>query len=86
MLMNKKVRHDIAITGEITLQGNVKAIGGLENKLEGAKKSGIKLVLFPKENTKDIVQITERNATLFDENFKAIPIETIDEAFTYSFV
>jgi ATP-dependent Lon protease len=86
MLMNKKVRHDIAITGEITLQGNVKAIGGLENKLEGAKKSGIKLVLFPKENTKDIVQITERNATLFDDNFKAIPIETIDEAFSYSFV
>jgi ATP-dependent Lon protease len=86
ILTNKKVRHDIAITGEITLQGNVKAIGGLENKLDGAKKGGIKLVLFPKENTKDIEQIVERNPLLFDDNFKAIPIETIEEAFKYSLI
>jgi len=86
MMTNKKIRNDIAITGEITLQGNVTAIGGLDNKLEGAKKAGVKLVLCPKENEKHLVKIKERNPTLIDDTFKVITIETIDEALKYSLI
>jgi len=84
ILTNKKIKHDVAITGEINLQAQVTAIGGLENKLEGAKKAGVKLALFPKENQKDIDKIKERNPKLIDENFKVQVIETFDEAIKYS--
>jgi ATP-dependent Lon protease len=66
------------------LQAKVTAIGGLENKLEGAKRAGIKLALYPKENNKDIEKIKERNSKLFDENFKVQEIETLDEAIKYA--
>jgi endopeptidase La len=86
MLSNRKIRNDIAITGEITLQGKVTAIGGLENKLQGAKSAGVKLVLYPKENQKHIDKIKERNPTLIDSNLQVIAIETIDEAIKHSLV
>jgi ATP-dependent Lon protease len=86
MLINKKIRHDIAITGEINLLGHVTAIGGLENKLEGAKAAGVKIALYPKENQKDIDKIKERNPTLIDENLKVYPIETIEQALSYSLI
>ena len=86
ILTNKKIKNDIGITGEINLQGKVCAIGGLENKLEGAKKAGVKLVLIPKENEKHLDKIKERNKTLIDDTFKVITIETIDEALNYSLV
>jgi ATP-dependent Lon protease len=86
MLTGKKIRHDIAITGEINLQGNVTAIGGLDNKLEGAKKAGVKFILYPKENEKDIIQIKERNPDLIDDNLIVQAIETIDEALLYSLI
>ena len=83
-LINKKIRHDIAITGEINLLGYVTAIGGLENKLEGAKAAGVKIALYPKENQKDIDKIRERNPTLIDDNLEVFPIETIEQALNYS--
>ena len=86
LLTNRKIKHDIAITGEINLQGKVTAIGGLENKLEGAKKAGIKLALYPKENEKDIKKIKERNPTLIDDDFKVIAVETFTEAIKYTFI
>jgi endopeptidase La len=86
MMTNTKIRNDIAITGEITLQGNVTAIGGLDNKLEGAKKAGVKLVLCPLENEKHLIKIKERNPTLIDDNFKVVTIETIEEALKYSLI
>lgn len=86
MLSERKIRHDIAITGEINLQGNVTAIGGLDNKLEGAKKAGVKLVLYPKENEKDIIQIRERNPKLIDKSLQVQSIETIEEALQYSLI
>jgi ATP-dependent Lon protease len=86
ILTERKIRHDIAITGEINLQGNVTAIGGLDNKLEGAKKAGVKLVLYPKENEKDIIQIKERNPSLIDDDLQVQAIETIDEALEYSLI
>ena len=84
MLTGRKIKHNIAITGEINLQGHVTAIGGLENKIEGAKKAGVKLILYPKDNEKDIVLIKERNPTLIDNNIMVIAIETIDEAFSHA--
>ncbi len=84
LLMGRKIKHDVAITGETNLQGKVTAIGGLENKLEGAKRAGITLALYPKENEKDIKKIKERNPTLIDSKFKVIAIETIDEALKYA--
>jgi len=86
ILTNKKIRHDIAITGEINLQGKVTAIGGLENKLEGAKKAGVKLALYPKENQKDIDKIIERNPSLIDNELKVQAIETLEEAIKFAIV
>jgi ATP-dependent Lon protease len=85
-LTNRKIRHDIAITGEINLQGQVTAIGGLDNKLEGAKKAGVKIVLYPKDNQKDIIQIKERNPNLIDDTLQVYPIETFEEALQYSLI
>lgn len=51
------VRPDVAMTGEITLRGNVLPIGGLNEKLLAAVRSGIKTVLIPAENEKDLVEI-----------------------------
>ena len=86
LLTNRKIRHDVAITGEINLQGDVTAIGGLENKLEGAKKAGIKLAMYPKENEKDIKKIKERNPTLIDNDFKVLSVETFEEAMKHAFI
>ncbi|MFQ5823979.1 MAG: endopeptidase La [bacterium] len=58
-LSNKKVKKDVAMTGEITLRGNVLGIGGLNEKLLAAQRSGIKTVIIPYENEKELVEIPE---------------------------
>ena len=63
------VRHDIAMTGEITLRGNVLAIGGLREKTMAAYAAGVKTVLIPAENLKDI----EKTDSLVRENITFIP-------------
>ena len=65
------------MTGEINLKGNITAIGGLEEKIFGAKKADVKLVLYPKENSNDMEQIKEKFTNLFDENFKVKSVENI---------
>jgi len=62
ILTNKPVRNDIAMTGEVDLLGNVKAIGGLDAKINGAIKAGVKLVIFPKENEQDWEKIVKEKA------------------------
>jgi len=86
ILTNHPIRRDIAITGEINLQGDVMPIGGLENKIEGAKKAGVKTILYPKDNQKDIALIKERNPTLIDNTINIISISTIQEALNHALV
>jgi ATP-dependent Lon protease len=57
LFMQKKVRHDIAMTGEITLLGKVLPIGGLKEKLLAAKRAGIHNVIVPEENRESISEI-----------------------------
>ncbi|MBM7856099.1 ATP-dependent Lon protease [Desulfohalotomaculum tongense] len=53
-VQNRPVRQDIAITGEISIQGRVRAVGGITEKIYGARQAGIKKVLIPKENAQDV--------------------------------
>ena len=78
---NRPAKNNVAMTGEITLRGNVLPIGGLNEKLLAAQRSGIKTVLIPKENEKDLSEIPER----VKQGLEIVPIETIEEATKYVF-
>ena len=69
------VRCDVAMTGEITLRGEVLPIGGLKEKLLAAARGGIKTVLIPEENEKDLVEIPDE----ITKNLKIIPVRWIDK-------
>ncbi|MCL6618558.1 MAG: endopeptidase La [Thermomonas hydrothermalis] len=75
MLTKIPVRHDVAMTGEITLRGKVTAIGGLKEKLLAALRGGITTVIIPEENRKDLAEIPA-NVT---RNLKIVPVKWIDE-------
>jgi len=77
VLTSKKIRNDIAMTGEVDLLGNVKAIGGLDAKINGAIKAGVKLVIFPKENEQDWYKIV--NSKSLDGEIDFFMAETIDQ-------
>lgn len=68
------IRHDVAMTGEITLQGRVLPIGGLKEKSMAAFKNGIKTVLFPAENLPDLAEVDQ----IVKDNVKFIPVKRID--------
>jgi len=60
-ILNKYIKHDIAMTGEIETNGLITEIGGLEQKLIGAKKAGVRLVFCPRENMADLITIKKNN-------------------------
>jgi ATP-dependent Lon protease len=68
------VRADVAMTGEITLRGEVTAIGGLKEKLLAALRGGIKTVLIPEENVKDLAEIPDN----VKEGLDIVPVRWID--------
>ena len=76
------IRRDIAMTGEITLRGRVLPIGGLKEKLLAALRGGIKKVLIPEENAKDLVDIPNsvKNA------MEIIPCSRLDEVLIHALV
>ena len=74
-LTGRKVRGDVAMTGEVTLRGRVLAIGGLKEKTMAAKRSGIRTVLIPKENRRDLAEIDP----VVRESLRFVAAETIDE-------
>lgn len=86
LLQNRPIKHDVAITGEITLQGNVTEIGGLEDKIVGGIKAGIKTFLFPKSNEKDYKKFMDKygNKKLV-EGIQFHSVSTIHETFPYIF-
>ena len=71
----KKVRADLAMTGEITLRGRVLPIGGLKEKLLASKNAGIQTVLVPKENTADVEELSSE----ITKGLEIIPVETMEE-------
>lgn len=74
-ITERKVRADLAMTGEITLRGRVLPIGGLKEKLLAAKNAGIKTVLVPKENQVDVEELS----TEITKGLEIIPVESMDE-------
>jgi ATP-dependent Lon protease len=74
-LTNNPVRRDIAMTGEVTITGQVLPIGGLKEKLLAAHRAGIKEVIIPKENEKDLVDMPKK---IIDE-IKITPVEFADQ-------
>ena len=74
-LTGKKVRSDVAMTGEITLRGHVLPIGGLKEKVLAAYREGMKTIVLPKDNEKDIDDIPE----IVREKMEFKPVESMDE-------
>lgn len=74
-LSNVPVRHEVAMTGEITLRGRVLPIGGLKEKSMAAHRDGIKTIIISKENMPDLAELDP----VVKENIEFIPVETIDE-------
>jgi ATP-dependent Lon protease len=77
-LTNKKVDHFLGMTGEITLRGRVLPIGGLKEKSIAAHRSGLKAIMIPMDNKKDLEDIPQD----VKDNLEIIPVETIDEIIT----
>ena len=79
LLTGIPVNNEIAMTGEINLKGQITKIGGLEEKLFGAKRAGAKLVLYPFENKKDVEEIQKKYKDLIDDEFRVEMVNDIWE-------
>ena len=84
-LSKRQILTHIAMTGEIDLRGNITAIGGLEAKLNGAKKAKIKLALIPKENEQQLERLRYDKKSPEDEDFKVVMVEHVKDAIKYVF-
>jgi ATP-dependent Lon protease len=80
VLTGVPIRKDLAMTGEITLRGRVTAIGGLKEKLLAALRSGVKTVLIPKENEKDLADVPDN----VKSGLTIIPISNADEVLAHA--
>jgi ATP-dependent Lon protease len=76
------VRRDVAMTGEITLRGRVLPIGGLKEKMLAASRGGMKTVLIPEENAKDLVEISDT----IKKGLEIIPVSRMDEVIKHALV
>jgi ATP-dependent Lon protease len=80
VLTGTPIRKEVAMTGEITLRGRVLAIGGLKEKLLAALRSGVKTVLIPAENEKDLADVPEN----VKSELNIIPMTTVDDAIAHA--
>jgi ATP-dependent Lon protease len=76
------VRSDVAMTGEITLRGEVLPIGGLKEKLLAAHRGGLEKVLIPQENEKDLAEIPKN----IKDKLTIVPVKWIDEVMQHALV
>ncbi len=74
-LTGRPVYHEVAMTGEITLRGRVLPVGGLREKVTAAHRAGLKVVVIPHKNVKDLVELPRR----VREDLKIIPVQHMDE-------
>ena len=82
LLTGVAVKKDLAMTGELTLSGRILPIGGLKEKILAALRSGIKTVLIPKENEKDLIEIAEHSR----QNLQIICVQTAEEVLRHALV
>jgi len=82
VLTGNPVRKDVAMTGEVTLRGRVLAIGGLKEKLLAALRGGVKTVLIPQENEKDLEEIPDN----VKRGMEIIPVSHVDEVLSHALV
>ncbi|MCG8359731.1 MAG: endopeptidase La [Kiloniellales bacterium] len=82
VLTGVAIRRDVAMTGEVTLRGRVLPIGGLKEKLLAALRTGIKTVLIPKENVKDLAEIPDN----VKRGLEIIPTNSVDEVLEHALV
>jgi len=85
LLNEKPVRNNISITGEIDLNGNITAIGGLDNKILGAMKAGVEIIIYPKDNHHEYENFVEKHGD-FTDKIRFVEVSKINEVFTYVFV
>ena len=81
-LTNKQVRNDVAMTGEITLRGRVLPIGGLKEKALGALRAGIKTIIVPEKNKKDLAEISRS----LKRKLKFIAVKQMDEVLNHTII
>jgi ATP-dependent Lon protease len=81
-LAEAPLRNDVAMTGEVTLRGKVLGVGGLKEKVMAAYRAGIRTVVFPADNQKDLVEVPEP----VREKMNFLAVSTVDEVFQHAFV
>ena len=81
-LTGKKVRKDVAMTGEVTLRGRVLPIGGLKEKTMAALRNGIETVIIPRENEKDLEEIDQT----VRRKLRFVPVSRVEEVFSEALV
>ena len=74
----RKVAHDVAMTGEVTLRGKVLAIGGLKEKSLAAFRAGCKRLIIPRDNEKDLAEVPDEVKSALE----IITVDTIDKVFS----
>ena len=81
-LTNRKVRNDVAMTGEITLRGRVLPIGGLKEKVLAAHREGMRTIILPKENVRDLEEIPKP----IRDQLEFVPVRSMDEVLEHVWV
>jgi ATP-dependent Lon protease len=86
LFTNKRIKHDVAITGEMSLQGRVTAIGGLPLKILGGIRAGVKTFIFPSENKKDFEDFLEKYKNKPEiKNIEFLQVDTIEDVLNVVF-
>lgn len=84
-LSGKPILQNVAMTGELDLIGNITAIGGLDAKLTGAKRAGIKIALIPEENLQQLERMRDENKSPEDDSFHVYPVNHINQVLEFVF-